>query len=59
MDEQRKYAILMAATILAARKLHEIGDKPRPAREYAIADAITKPEQILKRIDERWPTRAN
>ena len=55
MDEQRKYAILFAATILAARKLHEIGDKPCPAREYAISDAITKAEQILQRIDERWP----
>jgi len=30
MDEQRKYAILFAATILAARKLHEIGAKPCP-----------------------------
>ena len=57
MDEQRKYAILFAATILAARKLNELGDKPCPAREYAISDAITKAEQILKRIDERWPTR--
>lgn len=27
MDEQRKYAILFAATILAARKLAEIGDQ--------------------------------
>ena len=59
MTEARKYAILFEATILAARKLHENGDKPCPAREYAIADAITKAEQILKRIDERWPTRAN
>ncbi len=25
MDEQRKYAILFAATILAARKLNELG----------------------------------
>jgi len=32
MEEQRKYSILFAATTLAARKLHEIGDKPRPAR---------------------------
>jgi hypothetical protein len=32
MDEQWKYAILFAATILAARKLNEIGDKPCPAR---------------------------
>jgi len=44
MDEQRKYAILFAATILAARKFNEIGDKPCPAREYAISDAVTKAE---------------
>jgi len=41
-DEQRKYAILFAATILAARKLNEIGAKPCPARECAIADAVEK-----------------
>ena len=59
MDEQRKFAILFAATILAARKLNEIGDKNCPARECAISDAITKAEQILKRIDERWPSKTN
>jgi len=59
MDEQRKYAILFAAAILAARKLNEIGDKPCPARECAISDAITKAEQILKRIDERWPSKTD
>jgi len=42
MDEQRKYAILFAATVLAARKLNEIGDKNCPARECAISDAIQK-----------------
>ena len=31
MDEQRKHAILFAATILAARKLNELGTKPCPA----------------------------
>ena len=56
MDEQRKYAILLAATILAARKLNEIGSKPCPAREWAISDAISKAEMILRRIEERWPT---
>ena len=40
MDEQRKYAILFAATILAARKLSEICVKSCPARECAIADAV-------------------
>ena len=56
MDEQRKYANLSAATILAARKLNEIGVKPCPARECAIADAIANAGQILRRIDERWPS---
>ena len=55
MDEQRKYAILFAATILAARKLNEIGTKPCPARECAISDVISNAELILRRIDERWP----
>jgi hypothetical protein len=33
MDEQRKYAILFAATILAARKLIDIDpDKPNMAK---------------------------
>jgi hypothetical protein len=48
MDEQRKYAILFAATILAARKLSEIGVKPCPARERAISDAISNAHLILK-----------
>ena len=56
MDEQRKYAILLATTILAARKLAEIGDKPCPAREACIEDAIRNAERILQKIDERWPT---
>ena len=53
--KQRKYAILLATTILAARKLNEIGSKPCPARECAIADAVCNAELILRRIDERWP----
>ena len=46
MDEQRKYAILFAATILAARKLNEIGAKPCPARECAIIDATEEAKRI-------------
>jgi len=51
MYEQRKYAILLAASILAARKLNDIGSKPCPARECAIADAISNAELILRRVD--------
>jgi len=42
MTEERRFALLFAATILAARKLAEIGDKPWPAHEFAIANAISK-----------------
>jgi hypothetical protein len=59
MDEQRKYAILYVATILAARKLNEIRDRPCPARECAISDAVENARRILEKIDERWPARAN
>ena len=55
MDEQRKYAILFAATILAARKLNEIGVKSCPARKCAVADAIENAKCILEKIDGRWP----
>jgi len=55
MDVRRKLPILFAATILAARKLHEIGDKPCPARECTIAEAVENTKRILQKIDERWP----
>lgn len=58
MDEQRKYAILFSATILAARKLNEIGCKPCPARRCAISDAVSNAKLIL-RIDERWPAQTD
>ena len=56
MGEQRKYAILFAATILAARKLSDSGSTPWQV-ECAISDAISKAEHILKKIDERWPAK--
>jgi hypothetical protein len=55
MTEERKHVILLAATILAARKLTELGDKPSPAREACIANAISNAETLMRRIDDRWP----
>jgi len=46
-----EYPILLAATIFAARKLNE------PQKEWAISDTTQKAEHILKKIDERRPTR--
>jgi hypothetical protein len=54
MTEERKHAILFAATILAARKLNEVGITPWQ-RECAISDAIEKAGHILEKIDAKWP----
>jgi hypothetical protein len=56
MDEGRKRVLLIAASILAARKLAQYdGGKRVPATVAAISDAVRWAEEILLRIDERWP----
>jgi hypothetical protein len=56
VDEGRKRVILIAASILAARKLAQYdGGKRVPATMSAIADAVRWAEEILKEIDSRWP----
>jgi hypothetical protein len=49
-------AVHIITAILAARKLsqYEAGTRV-PATVSAIADAIQWAEQIMARIDERWP----
>jgi len=45
--------------LLAARKLAQFdGGKRVPATISAIADAVQWAEEILKEIDQRWPTAA-
>jgi len=56
MDEGRKRVLLIAASILAARKLPmDWNGRPTPASESAMANAIAAAERILTKIDERWP----
>ena len=58
MDEGRKRVLLIAASILAARKLAQYDSGARvPATICAIADAIGWAEQIMREIDKRWPVR--
>jgi len=60
MTEERKFAILFAATILAARKLIDMDpDKPTMAKGYFVDRAIDDAVFILERIDERWPSIVN
>ncbi len=56
MTEERKHAILFAATLLSARKLIEMEpDKPNMAKSYFVDKAIDDAVFILERIDKRWP----
>ena len=57
MNEGRKRVLLIAACILAARKLAQV-DKPCPAMETAIADGIAMGERIMRKIDALYPDRA-
>jgi hypothetical protein len=58
MDEGRKRVLLIAASILAARKLAQYdGGRRVPATVAAISDAIRWAEEIMQEIDRRWPTR--
>jgi hypothetical protein len=57
MDEGRKRVLLIAASILAARKLAQYdGGKRVPATIAAISDAIRWAEEIMREIDLRWPS---
>jgi len=54
-DEGRKRVLLIAAAILAARKLTQFeGGKRVPATMCAISDAIRWAEEIRAEIDRRW-----
>jgi hypothetical protein len=53
MDEGRKRTLLIAASILVARKWDQLGGRPSPAVDAAIADAISLAERIMQKIDSR------
>jgi len=60
MYEGRKRVLLIAASILAARKLAQFdGGKRVPASVSAIADAVRRAEEIMKEIDDRGPAGRN
>jgi hypothetical protein len=60
MEEGRKRVLLIAAAILAARKLAQFdGGKRVPATVAAISDAVRWAEEILREIDRRWPYKSS
>jgi hypothetical protein len=58
MSEERKFAILIAATILSARKLAELDnpDRPSPKKVATVDTAIRHAAYILQEIDRKWPS---
>jgi len=60
VTEERKFTILFAATILAARKLIDMDpNKPNMAKGFFVDRAIDDAVFILERIDVRWPSIVN
>jgi hypothetical protein len=62
MTEERKHAILFAATLLSARKIIDVIDNDDPqnmGRKFWIDrftdKAIEQAAQISQKIEERWP----
>jgi len=53
MDEGRKRTILIAASILIARKLGQLDAQPTPALDNAISEPISLAERIMQKIDSR------
>ena len=56
MEEGRKRVILIAASILAARRLADWdGGAASPKHVAAISDSVRIAGRIMRAIDERWP----
>jgi len=55
VDEGRKRVLLIAPSILAARKLSQWdGGKRVPATVAAISDTVRWAEEIMCEFDKRW-----
>jgi hypothetical protein len=55
VDEGRKRVILIAAAILAARKLAMHDFKEVPATISAVVNAIDWAFKMMNEVDRRWP----
>ena len=53
MTEERKYAILFAATLLSARRIVDVLDSSKPGKDFFIDKAIKEAAPILEKM-KRW-----
>jgi hypothetical protein len=55
MDESRKRTLAVIAAMFLCRKLSALEQRPSPARMMAFKESINLAEELMRRIDERWP----
>jgi hypothetical protein len=55
MDEGRKRTLGVIAAVFPCRKLAALEGRPSPARQTAFMDSIELAEELMRRIDARWP----
>jgi hypothetical protein len=55
MDEGRKRTLAVVAAIFLCRKLAALGGRPSPARQTAFMESLELAEELLRRIDAKWP----
>jgi hypothetical protein len=55
MDEGRKRTLAVVTAILMCRELAVLEGRPSPARQTAFMDSIELAEELLRKIDARWP----
>ena len=59
MSEERKHAILFAATLLCARRLIDMQNEGKPnfTKTHWINCAVNDAVEILEAIDKKFPTK--
>jgi hypothetical protein len=55
MDEGRKRTLAVVAAIFLCRRLAALDGRPSPARQTAFQESVELAEELLRRIDARWP----
>jgi hypothetical protein len=55
MDEGRKRTLGVIASIFLCRKLAALEGRPSPVRQTAFMESLELSEELMRRIDARWP----
>jgi hypothetical protein len=56
-DEGRKRVLLLAASIIAARRLAQERVNDSPRTRFAISESVAWADRIMREIDRKWPTK--